>query len=100
MTERLPSNKETLILEQLIEHGPLYGLEMVGFAKGALKRGTIYVTLSRMQDKGLVQLVQDQAPDGHAGLPRPRYRVTALGKRALRANELVRSVMRPARGTL
>jgi DNA-binding PadR family transcriptional regulator len=100
MLERLPSKKEMTILELLAQRGTLYGLELVGLSNGSLKRGTIYVTLGRMQDKGLVQLVEDQEPDEHAGMPRPRYRLTALGKRALRAQERVLRILRPTRGSL
>ena len=48
--------KERLILDLLL-NAPgceLYGLEMVKKSGGALKRGTVYVTLERMADKGYV----------------------------------------------
>ena len=76
---------QRLILELLIATGPLYGLELVERSAGALKRGTVYVTLSRMEAKGFVTSEQETQPDGAIGLPRRRYRPTGRGERALRA---------------
>ena len=83
-TPTLP-RKERLILDLLISSGPLYGLELVARSDGALKRGTVYVTLSRMEAKGFVTSEQEEMPAGAIGLPRRRYRPTGLGERALRA---------------
>jgi DNA-binding PadR family transcriptional regulator len=77
--------KEQLILELLVSEGPLYGLQLVEQSNGALKRGTVYVTLGRMEAKGLVESRQEPLPPGAIGLPRRIYKPTALGKRALRA---------------
>ncbi len=77
--------KEQRILELLVSEGPMYGLQLVERSDGALKRGTVYVTLGRMEVKGLVQSEQEARPPGAIGLPRRTYRPTALGKRMLRA---------------
>ena len=77
--------KERLILELLVSAGPLYGLELVDRSEGGLKRGTVYVTLGRMEAKGFLTSEQEEMPEGAIGLPRRRYRPTALGERALRA---------------
>jgi DNA-binding PadR family transcriptional regulator len=77
--------KERLILELLVSDGPMYGLQLVERSDGALKRGTVYVTLGRMEAKGLVQSEQEPLPPGGIGLPRRIYRPTALGERARRA---------------
>jgi len=77
--------KEQLILGLLVSEGPMYGLQLVERSDGALKRGTVYVTLGRMEVKGLVQSEQEVRPSGAIGLPRRIYRPTALGKRILRA---------------
>ena len=69
---------ERVILTLLVARGPSYGLELVQASKGALKRGGIYVTLGRMEEKGLVMSAHGE--DG-----RRRYRPTALGERALLA---------------
>ena len=77
--------KERLILEFLASDGPMYGLQLVDRSDGALKRGTVYVTLGRMEAKGLVESEQEPVPPGGIGLPRRIYRPTALGQRMLRA---------------
>ena len=43
------SGTERLILD-LLRQGELFGLQLVDRSEGALKRGTVYVTLGRMQD--------------------------------------------------
>lgn len=77
--------KERLILELLASSGPMYGLQLVDHSEGALKRGTVYVTLGRMEAKGLVESQQEAVSPGSIGLPRRIYRPTALGARMLRA---------------
>ena len=79
------SGKERLILEMLTAGGPMFGLQMVEQSDGALKRGTVYVTLGRMEAKGLVESEQEPLAPGAIGLPRRIYRPTALGERMLRA---------------
>lgn len=87
MRQPIPSlsEKERLVLELLTSEGPMFGLHMVAASRGTLKRGTIYVTLSRMQAKGYVQSEQEPSPPGAIGLPRRIYRPTPLGERLLRA---------------
>lgn len=82
---RLPrlSAKESLILELLARHAELYGLQLVAESKGRLKRGTVYVTLQRMEEKGYVASRQEDAPPDVGGLPRRIYQPTALGRRVL-----------------
>lgn len=84
VAEGLP-RKERLILELLAASGPMHGLGLVQSSDGALKRGTVYVTLSRMEAKGL--LISEQEPPNPAaiGLPRRVYKLTALGQRFLSA---------------
>jgi len=74
---RVPASEKT-ILTLLADRGPCYGLELVKASRGRLTRGGIYVTLGRMEEKGLVT----SAPsDGGRRL----YKPTALGERALLA---------------
>jgi PadR family transcriptional regulator, regulatory protein PadR len=84
---RLPilSPKESLILELLIGAKEMYGLELVAASAGALKRGTVYVTLGRMEDKGYVASRLEGAPPAAGGLPRRIYAPTTLGREALGA---------------
>ena len=79
------SAKETLILDLLARDGELYGLQLVAASKGRLKRGTVYVTLGRMEDKGYVRSRAEDAPDGAGGLPRRVYEATPFGLRVLTA---------------
>jgi DNA-binding PadR family transcriptional regulator len=81
--------KERTILELLVSEGPMFGLQLVERSEGALKRGTVYVTLGRMEAKGFVESEQEPALPGAIGLPRRIYRTTSLGERALRAWTLV-----------
>ncbi len=80
---RLPSGKEVAVLELLIARREMYGLEMV-HACPKLSRGTIYVLLNRMEDKGYIKSrhVKEQ---GVSGLPKRVYWVTGLGQRAFEA---------------
>ena len=77
--------KEALILELLAGGRERYGLELVAASKGHLKRGTVYVTLGRMEDKGLLTSRLEDAPPEAGGLPRRVYEATELGRRVLNA---------------
>lgn len=66
----------------------LYGLEIVKASGGQLARGTVYTTLGRMEEKGLVRSRTDKNAQ-HPGLPRPRYTVSGLGERVLEAAEVI-----------
>jgi DNA-binding PadR family transcriptional regulator len=86
MSPRIPSlsEKETLVLELLTRAREMYGLELVAASEGALKRGTVYVTLGRMEEKGYVASRQEDAPPGAGGLPRRLYAPTPFGREVLR----------------
>ena len=60
------SSTERLILE-LLAGEEMFGLQLVEQSKGALKRGTVYVTLGRMQDKGYVESWTEKQPAGAIG---------------------------------
>src|SRR4051812_4428777 len=77
--------KERLILELLVGTGAQFGLQLVQASDGRLRRGTVYVTLGRMERKGFVVSEQEPPVSGAIGLPRRLYRPTPLGERALRA---------------
>ncbi len=84
----MPSRLESLVLRSLRAGAPLYGLQIVRASDGQISVSSVYTTLYRMQNKGLVTVASTGSPP-HSGLPRPRYRITALGKRALLAAELM-----------
>ena len=77
--------KERLILDLLVSGGPMFGLQMVEASGGLLRRGTVYVTLGRLEKKAYVESEQETRVSGAIGLPRRIYRPTALGEKALRA---------------
>lgn len=77
------SPKEALILQLLVDDGELYGLELVTRSKRQLKRGTVYVTLGRMEDKGFITSRLEAPPRQSGGLPRRLYKPTAIGRRML-----------------
>ena len=79
------SLNELMILNMLAEHGDMYGLEMVAESGGRLKRGTIYVTLSRMADKKMVDSYMVEPEEGEQGPPRRKYKVEGHGRRVLDA---------------
>src|SRR5215467_12468112 len=79
------SPKESLILELLVEGGELYGLQLVANSKRKLKRGTVYVTLGRMEEKGYITSRLEDAPPDMGGMPRRLYEATPLGSRVLAA---------------
>jgi DNA-binding PadR family transcriptional regulator len=70
----------------------MYGLELVKAAEGLLGRAGVYVILSRMEDKGFVKSHTPATAD-HPGLPRPHYKITALGERSLKAVEAAQQVL-------
>ena len=87
VNEVLPkfSTAERLIVELLAHQGEQFGLQMVEHSEGRLKRGTVYVTLGRMQEKGYLESRQEAMPEGAIGLPRRLYRPTGLAMRVLAA---------------
>jgi PadR family transcriptional regulator PadR len=76
------SSKETVILDLLLREDEMYGLQLVAASGRRLKRGTVYVTLGRMEQKGYIASRLD-APPETGGLPRRLYKTTPLGRRVL-----------------
>lgn len=79
------TKKEALILGQLVSHAgsELYGLEMVKASDGALKLGTVYATLSRLEQKGFV--LGEKEKDSKQAVPRRLYKITGTGRRIFMA---------------
>jgi PadR family transcriptional regulator PadR len=91
------SRKEALILEMLVGGGrELYGLEMVDASNGELKRGTIYVTLQRLQEKGLIDSRQEARTAPEIGIPRRLYSITGYGQRVFSAYQAAHSILSAA----
>ena len=87
------SRKERIILDLLINTGEMYGLELVKNSDGELKRGTVYVTLNRMAEKGYVESRQVDAPAHEGGLPRRKFTATGHGARVFQALEMARAAL-------
>ena len=83
------SPKEQVILGLLMKSGRKgsYGLQLVQQSAGALRPGTVYVTLERMQTKGLVESKQEEKAPGISGVPRRIYSATWYGMRVFQAWE-------------
>jgi PadR family transcriptional regulator PadR len=91
---RLPSisSAESLVLD-LLGSSEGYGLELVEASGGRLKRGSIYVTLGRMEAKGFVSSRQEDRAPGAIGLPRRLYRPTPYGLKVRDAYRLLREAL-------
>ncbi len=81
------AKKEALILGMLISRGERYGLQMVEDSEGRLKRGTVYVTLDRMESKGFIRSWQEEKHPKAIGPPRRLYKTTGFGMRVYQAFE-------------
>jgi DNA-binding PadR family transcriptional regulator len=96
--ERIPSlsTKEALVLDLLLNKPStgMYGLELVHASSNRLKRGTVYVTLSRMEEKGFVESRQEEPRPDAAGLPRRLYRVSGYGQKVHHAYAQAREAWR------
>ena len=73
-----------------------YGLELVQLSAGQLKRGTVYVTLQRMEAKRLLESFVKPKPATESGIARRLYRVAAHGGRVWAAYQAAEAVMRDA----
>src|SRR4051812_12003773 len=89
-TSRIPTlpAKEALILELLVGESEMYGLQLVAASRRRLKRGTVYVTLGRMEEKGFITSRLESRPRDEGGMPRRLYEPTAFGRRVLAAYEM------------
>ena len=77
----------------LLESSERFGLALVDASAGRLKRGSIYVTLGRMETKGFVASRQEDRAPGAIGLPRRLYRPTAYGLKVRDAYRLLRDAL-------
>lgn len=97
MFNQLPSlsRKEQLVLSLLLSEGlrEMFGLEMVEASGGDLKRGTIYVTLQRMEEKGFIESRLEPRTEPEIGIPRRLYKATGHGQRVFQAYQLAQQAM-------
>ena len=85
---KLPTTIQATVLRLLSGGKQMYGLELVEASNKKLKRGTVYVTLYRMEEYELIESVDDDAGQG-----RLRYRITANGLMSLNALDTAQDVM-------
>jgi len=95
---RLPSlsAKEALILGLLGRSKEMYGLELVAASDGGLKRGTVYVTLGRMEQKGMIASRLEDEPPPSGGLRRRLYIATAYAREVYAAGVALRKRLVPS----
>ena len=86
------SRTESLVM-QLLGKNDCYGLELVDSSDGALKRGSVYVLLARMEGKGFVDSWQEERNPGTSGLPRRLYRATPYGLKVHEAFATLREAL-------
>ena len=89
------SPKESLIVELLLRDEELYGLQLVAASRGRLKRGTVYVTLGRMEDKGFITSREEAPPPDEGGPPRREYPATPLARHAYAARNMAAATTAP-----
>ncbi|MBT3704520.1 hypothetical protein HOG17_01940 [Candidatus Peregrinibacteria bacterium] len=68
------TKKEIEMLTILCELGESYGLDIIETSGGKFKRGTIYVHLSKMEEKGLV--TGDKEESSEVGPRRRKFKIT------------------------
>src|SRR5258708_24907769 len=83
-TKDWPTKAEMNVL-RVLQGAPqgLYGLQIVSASDGEVGRSSVYVLLSRLQDKGFVKAKRPASDPDYPGLPRPIYSLTAEGARVL-----------------
>lgn len=79
-----PTKTEMTVLTLLMNSPPgLYGLEVVEQSNKEIKRGSVYVLLGRLEEKGYVERTPSKVDANYPGLPRPIYKITAPGQKVL-----------------
>src|SRR5688572_232541 len=81
----MPSAKEHIVLTSLLSNQEKYGLQLVAESNGELKKGTVYVLLNRMEDKGYITSRKEEPVPDAIGPARRLYRITGHGRRVVDA---------------
>jgi DNA-binding PadR family transcriptional regulator len=94
VSEPLPSISPTeSVIIDLLRGRERYGLELVDRSGGLLKRGSVYVLLSRMEAKGFVTSRLDDSARPPAGATRRLYEATPYGLKVHQAYGLLRDAL-------
>ncbi|MCG8406764.1 MAG: PadR family transcriptional regulator [Phycisphaerales bacterium] len=87
------ANQREAVLLQILVNGEKYGLEIRDEYKKRTGRdlplGSMYPTLDIMIDKGFVKSRQGESSHERGGNRRRYYQITAPGRRALNAAQLI-----------
>jgi DNA-binding PadR family transcriptional regulator len=78
---------------ELLRGAERYGLELVDASAGTLKRGSVYVILARMEEKGFIESRQEDRGPHVSGLPRRLYRATPYGIKVHSAFTVLREAL-------
>lgn len=85
---------EILILSTIYDAEAMYGLDIVKKTEGIVKRGSVYVTLSRMVDHNLLT-AKKQTRDSHQiGPTRVFYQISKHGVETLDVNIKIARLLR------
>jgi DNA-binding PadR family transcriptional regulator len=76
-----------MIVMRILQSNPsgAYGLEIVDDSAGAVKRGSVYVLLGRLEEKGFVRVLPSKKARDSIGPARPQYQLTGEGSRVMSA---------------
>jgi len=82
--------EQRVLLAVLRAGDEAYGTRVLAEVRAAgdrkASRGAVYVTLARLEDKGLLRARAEAGSESRAGRPRRYLRVTAEGLRSLRSS--------------
>lgn len=78
--ERRRVKQQRHILRDLDVFGPSYGLDIVKRHPEVLRRGTIYVLLTDLEERRLVTSVEEAETPRYVLIPRRIYSITPLGR--------------------
>jgi len=83
------SHNETVLVSAILDLGEPYGLEVAERAEDVyglrISLGSIYTTLDRLEQKGLVSSRYAEPDEERGGRPKRFFQVTGLGVSALEA---------------
>jgi PadR family transcriptional regulator len=89
ITSRIPQMADTeLLILNALQQGEQFPLRLADRSEGLVKRGTVYVTLQRMEKKGLVESRLEPVIRGATGRPRRWYQPSAYGRQVFAAWQL------------
>ena len=90
--KKIPSHLQAALLSILI-NGEKYGREIRNTFEERMKRrlslGSMYTTLSRMEDAGFVESRMGESAHARGGYRRKYFKITGVGERAHREYQMI-----------